>query len=157
MKNKNGNSIFFTIMYFLCIVSLVGVVGFMVVSLRSISKGNSSNRFTSRFEEIIESDSESTDDTSGPSDENIIVFAIETKEFYAIEGMTWADWVNSQFDTDVYGYRITADGYVASKKTSLVMVVCLDGFEVRGTDAIWPNTIYEIVRHTQDSGGGIFT
>ena len=42
------------------------------------------------------------------SGKELISFTIEGTQYYAIDGMTWGDWVNSEYNTD--GYRIVSFG-----------------------------------------------
>jgi hypothetical protein len=47
---------------------------------------------------------------------NIIPFTINGTEYNAIEGMTWGEWINSDYNVeDAYG--ISSDGYVKFKRT----------------------------------------
>lgn len=47
---------------------------------------------------------------------NIITFTINDTEYKAIEGMTWGEWINSDYNVED-AYRLSSDGYVIFKRT----------------------------------------
>ena len=47
---------------------------------------------------------------------NIIPFTINGTEYNAIEGMTWGEWINSDYNVED-AYRLSSDGYVIFKRT----------------------------------------
>ena len=47
---------------------------------------------------------------------NIITFTINGTEYNAIEGMTWGEWINSDYNVED-AYRLSSDGYVIFKRT----------------------------------------
>ncbi len=76
-------------------------------------------------------------------DIDTITFSIQApdaKEYYAISGMTWGDWVASEFNTD--GYIVNTDGVVCTAEDAAVMY---RSDEIKATDTITANQMYTYV------------
>jgi hypothetical protein len=71
---------------------------------------------------------------------DLIAFKIQTdavREYIATEGMTWGEWVESEYNTD--GYTVGADGIVYTAEDAEIMLG--DAF-VKATDIIVADTTY---------------
>ena len=75
----------------------------------------------------------------------LISFTIDGDHYEAEEGMTWAEWVDSEYNTD--GYVKSAD--VISNGDG--MFVKLNGNSIFGSDVIVEGASYELMR----SGGSV--
>lgn len=94
--------------------------------------------FSSYFSSIESLEGGDNDDDSGSGESNLITFTIDEAEYYAEEGMTWAEWCDSEYNTDNYtcgDYSVDGEvGNVSYNESGDVMV--------KPTDAIVANTIY---------------
>ena len=94
-----------------------------------ISNGKFIDNITFIVEFLSVSDSIQEDNTA------LITFRIDSKEYYAVEGMTWSDWVNSDYNT----FGATLDGiYVVQGDNDIL----LNGASVEDTDTIISNGDY---------------
>jgi hypothetical protein len=80
------------------------------------------------------------------SSKPLITFTINGTSYQAEDGMTWAEWCESEYNTD--GYKIADDGNVDPPAASWVSY---EGTTVAGTDVIIANAIYKL---NGTAGGG---
>lgn len=75
---------------------------------------------------------------------SLISFTVDSKSYSAEEGMTWNEWVNSEYNTG--GYKVSTNTIVNSSGSS---VVNSSNIAVYYTDKIVANATYNILH-----GGG---
>ncbi len=74
----------------------------------------------------------------------VISFTIDGTTYNMDEGMTWGQWLESDYNTD--GYRDVMNSYVANYTTNQYAVADSSGVEVDIQDAIIPNEKYGMVK-----------
>lgn len=73
-----------------------------------------------------------------PNAKTMISFSIYTREYQADNGMTWAEWCNSDYNTD--GYSERSDGTIRREKMSYL---AYNNIACKGTDLIIANGVYD--------------
>lgn len=67
-----------------------------------------------------------------------ISFAIAGTSYQAEEGMTWAEWCESEYNTGTYGWYVGTDGRVYVNTGSIVVIDMMNGgIAVYGNDTIF--------------------
>ena len=74
---------------------------------------------------------------------NLISFTINTGERYAEQGMTWGEWVESEYNTD--GYKISTLGGCVHTADVIETQVQLDQKSVTASETIVNGAAYELV------------
>ena len=83
-------------------------------------------------------------------DPTIMKFTINGTEYQAKIGMTWLEWVNSQYNT--YGYSCAGDYYNVIGKSSINVVAISNGTYVIGNEFIIAGEAYELVQQMGGAG-----
>lgn len=60
------------------------------------------------------------------------------RDYVAISGMTWSEWITSEYNTD--GYKVNADGIVCDKNGA---AITFNSIEVKSSDMIVPDGVYD--------------
>lgn len=73
----------------------------------------------------------------------IIDFTVGSTALQAEEGMTWAEWCGSDYDTTTYNYAVASNGYV-NLSDEVMWLTTSDGSHVKGSDTVIAGHAYKI-------------
>jgi hypothetical protein len=96
------------------------------------------SKYFSAIENRGESGGEGSEDNGN---ENLITFTIKNTEYQAKEGMTWEEWINSEYNTESF---MSVDPNVGNLG-GMFLVVDSAGEYVRLTDVILMNEKYDLM------------